>query len=162
MTIEMNYYSVKEEELDVLALAPVWVILLVAGADGNIDRKEKQEALSIMQRWCDCIGPESPDLWRDVVQNFETNIRGYQMLLPSDPEKRNEVLVSKINRLNDFIDRLDRAFADRYVAFLRDLANRVATASGGFFRYRTTQAESDRFAGLPMIAYPHAGPESPY
>lgn len=157
MTLEMDFYSVTEEELDVLALAPVWVILLVAGADGNINRKEKQEAVSIMQRWCDCIGPESPDLWRDVVQNFETNIRGYQMLLPTDLEKRNEVLISKIGRLNDFIDRLDRAFADRYVAFLRDLANRVATASGGFFGYRNPQSESARFADLSMIDYPPRG-----
>lgn len=150
----MKHFRVTEEELDILTLAPVWVVLLVAGADGTITRKERQEAQAIMQKWCDCIDSDSPDLWRDLVENFETNIKGYQMLLPADQDRRNEILSSKISQLNSFLNKLDTAFSERYVSFLRDLAQKVANASGGLFGYRNVQAVELKFIELPMIDFP--------
>ncbi|MFT5641934.1 MAG: tellurite resistance protein, partial [Cyclobacteriaceae bacterium] len=42
-----EFENLREDEIDVLLKAPVYVAILIAGADGNIDKSERKEAIEI-------------------------------------------------------------------------------------------------------------------
>jgi tellurite resistance protein len=42
-----EFKDLREDEIEVLMKAPIYVAILIAGADGEIDSTEKKEAISI-------------------------------------------------------------------------------------------------------------------
>ena len=45
-----EFEPLREDEIEVVVKAPVYVAILIAGADGNIDKSERKEAINIARK----------------------------------------------------------------------------------------------------------------
>ena len=95
------------EEKEELSLIPVWVSILIAGADNNFSRKEIKRAVKLTMLKQKDKEKFIVDFYRDVSKKFEVNLKGYISLMPKDVNKRTEFLVGKITKVNDLFNKID-------------------------------------------------------
>ncbi len=146
--------ELNEEELGTLYNAPVWVTLLIAGADSQIEKKEIEEAVSITNLKKKRARKDLIEYYTEVSKNFETNLKGHLALLPEDTKEQAEILIGNLEKLNPILAKIDYSFAVQFYESLKDLANKVAQASGGVMGFLTIGYEESKLVGLKMINKP--------
>ncbi len=146
--------KLNEAELETLYNAPVWVTLLIAGADNKFDKKELQEAISVTHLKERRARQALIDYYREVGRNFEANLKGYISLLPGDVQERTKVLSDNLARLNAILPKLDKSFSVQFYESIKDLAQKVANASGGIMGFLSTGYEESKLLNLKMINDP--------
>lgn len=142
------------EEQDVLNNIPVWITILIAGADNKIDKKEIKEALSITALKKKRARKELLEYYNAISKKFESNLNGYLTLLPEEKDERAKLLIKNISRINPIIGKLDHSFAVQLYESLKDLAKRVAQASGGVMGFLSIGYEESKLVELKMIKDP--------
>jgi hypothetical protein len=142
------------DELDLLKLMPVWVSMLVAGADSKFDKKELRRAILLARSKKEVEEESLRDFYREIAEQFELNFKGYMALLPNDASARNRILVSRITKLNKILPKLDRQFAAAYYHTLKEFALEVAKAAGGVFGIGAINSEEAQYIDLPMLDDP--------
>ncbi|MFN4079278.1 MAG: hypothetical protein ACK4NS_00125 [Saprospiraceae bacterium] len=159
-----EFENLSQEERDALFAAPIWISILVAGADGEFDREER--------RWTDRLvkvksfsKPRALNpYYKEVGEHFWTKIESALAELPADPNRRAEILNERLAKLNDTLAKLPQALgAGLYKSWLT-IADEAARASGGFLRIGSISAAEARWIHLPMlqpIAMPQAAEETP-
>ena len=132
-------------------LIPVWLYILMAGADNKIDLAEIRKSIRIIKE-------EKASLihayYKKVAEKFEVNLKGYIALMPKAKEPGVDFLVRKLERVNYFFLILDKGIAYQLYLSFRDLANKVAHASGGFFGLLSVSQAESSFIDLKMITDP--------
>lgn len=153
--MDILFPDLTKDELDVLFLAPPWVALLIAGADDNIDSKEIKAAEAFVKKK-DEQGEEglTGSFYKKISEKFIIDLLGYKTLLPEDTEKRNKLLIEKLEQLNSIFKKIDLKFAQRYYHDLKDLAISVAEASGGILGLNPVNKREKEFISLEMIHEP--------
>jgi hypothetical protein len=142
------------EETEKLCMAPVWVTLLIAGADQKIEKKEISEAVALVQDKRHGGSMAVNKLFERIQRNFENNINGYLVLFSENGEARQEYLIGQLTLLNSLLRRVDKKFAIEYYRALMDFSRRVAAASGGIFGFGAITEEEEALIDLPMIEDP--------
>ena len=74
--------------------------------------------------------------------------------LPQDAEERNKVITSELRKLNFILPKVDKNFAAKLYASLKDLAKKIAEASGGILGYLSVSYEESKLIELRMINDP--------
>jgi hypothetical protein len=149
MIPELSRLSSSETEL--LYKAPLLVCILIAGADGKIDNKEMNEAITIARdrQW---VRPVLNDYFNDVSVDFEDKIK---MLIQSYPYERNErvtMITAELALLGSVWPKLSQEFSQSFFDSLKFLAQRIASSSGGF--WGKISPEEAELLDLPMIPAP--------
>ena len=88
------------------------------------------------------------------IGKFEKEIKGYVTLLPEDHNKRIQFLLSKLARVNYFFSKLEKDTAYQMYLSYRELANRIAKASGGIFGLLSVSYAESKYVDLKMIDDP--------
>ena len=146
--------NLTQEEIEELYLIPIWVSILIAGADNKIDRSEIKEAIKTANLKLKKENSLIVDYYKEVAAKFEVNLKGYIILMPKDKELRINFLLQKLDRVNYFFSKLEKNFAYQlYLSFL-DFANKVAHASGGIFGLHSVSHEESKYIDLKMINDP--------
>ena len=83
----------REDEIDVVVKAPVYVAILIAGADGNIDKSERKEAINVARNKQTRSREQLGDYYKLVGEGFEDNFNQLIDELPAGTEER----ISAIN-----------------------------------------------------------------
>ena len=143
-----------EDEAEEFYLIPIWVCILIAGADNKIDRSEIKKAIRITKEKQDKENALIIDYYKHVAKKFEINLKGYISLMPQDKEKRIEFLIKKLERVNYFFSKLENEIAYQLYLSFRDIANKVAHASGGIFGLLSVSYAESKYVDLKMIANP--------
>ena len=143
-----------DEEVNVLYNAPVWVTLLIAGADSKIDKKEIKEAISVTRLKKKRARKDLIEYYQEVGENFEANLKGHLTLLPKDLKEQAGLLIANLEKLNPVLNKLDHGFAVHYYESLKDLAEKVAHATGGIMGFLAVGYEESKLVGLKMINNP--------
>ena len=143
-----------EEELAVIYNAPVWVTLLIAGADSRIEKKEIKEAISITKLKMSRARKDLIDYYQHVNKNFENNLIGHLSLLPTDTKAQEGILIDNLKKLNPILDKINPSFAVQFYESLKDLAVKIANASGGVMGLLAVGYEESKVVGLKMINNP--------
>lgn len=146
--------KLSEAELETLYNAPVWVTILIAGADNKFDKKELQEAISVTHLKQKRARQALIDYYKEVSRNFESNLKGYISLLPQDARDRTELLSENLAKLNLILPKLDKSFSTQFYESIKDLAQKVANASGGIMGFLATGYEESKLLNLKMIKDP--------
>jgi len=133
--------------------APILVCILVAGADGHIDRKEIKEAIAVARKQKESASVLSA-FFTIMAEDFEDKIKILIQSYPYESTQRTPLIVEELQGLNQLWTKLDRAFADAYYKMLKNLASRIASSSGGLWGIKTVTQEEARYVALPMIADP--------
>ncbi len=148
------FKNLTSDEKDVLLFAPAWIALLIAGADDHIDGKELKTAIAFINEKKEHAEGKLKAFYEWIAGNFKTDLNGFKELLPKDSEKRNELLVERIKQLNGIFQKTDKIFARQYYQDMKEMALKVAEASGGILGINPVNKKEKEFLSLDMIRDP--------
>ncbi len=142
------------EELEELYLIPVWVSILIAGADNVFAKKEIKMAVKLAWGKAQNGDDLLAGFYGNVARKFEVNMKGYISLMPKDSDERSVFLIKRLTRVNDLFKKIDFEYAHQLYLSFRDFAYHVAQASGGLFGLLSISSEESKFVDLKMIKDP--------
>ena len=143
----------KESEVELMLKAPVLLCILIAGADGTIDRKEIREAINVTVKKKDKTILDS--YFKEVSQDFEDKLKILLQSYPYESNQRSPILIQELSQLNPILRKLDKLFSTAFYDMLKELAEKIAGSSGGFWGMMSVDSEEAKYIRLPMIEDPH-------
>jgi hypothetical protein len=150
-----SFFSVlQEEERQVMFRAPILVSILIAGADDKFDKKEIKEAIDLAKLKLSKSREILKEFYRIVGENYDVKLSDEIDSLPSKAIKRNPIVIAELEKLNKILPKLDRTFAIQFYESIKDIAKRIATASGGILGYMTIDPHERKLMNLKMIKDP--------
>jgi hypothetical protein len=149
-----EFQYLEGEEANLMYKAPVLVTILIAGADDTIDHAEIKEASELAKIKQAKENEVLKDYYAEISDSFERDLKSHINMLPKDTVARNKAIVSELSKLNDILPRLDKRFAVNFYTHLKDLAKKIAEASGGVLGYMAVGKEESEFIELGMIKDP--------
>lgn len=151
----INYLDpLSEEEKLFLQKAPVLVAILIAGADNKIDKSEIKEALRISRYKPIKARILLKDFYSSIGDEFEYNLIEEIASLPREARKRTPLIVEELKKLNTILPKLDRKFAVQFYESMKDIAKKIAKASGGVLGYISVDYAESKLMELKMIKNP--------
>ena len=142
----------KESEVELMLKAPVLLCILIAGADGTIDRKEIKEAINVTVKKKDKTILDS--YFKEVSQDFEDKLKILLQSYPYESTQRSPILIQELSQLNPILRKLDNLFSKAFYDMLKELAEKIAGSSGGFWGMMSVDSEEAKYIRLPMIEDP--------
>jgi hypothetical protein len=148
-----EFNRLTDPEVEIMLKAPVLVCILIAGADGNIDKKEIREAITFAQKRKDSKN-ELAFYFREVSQDFEDKIKIMIQSYPFQPDQRAPIITRELSQLNNILKKIDNTFAVSFYKMLKDIAEKIAASSGGLLGIKTVGEQEAQFLKLSMIENP--------
>jgi len=146
-----EFDKLNNSEVELMLKAPVLICILIAGADGTIDKKEIREAIAHTQK----KSKEAlADYLREISQDFEDKLKILIQSYPSESLQRNPVITEELSQLNAIWKKMDRRFSIMVYQMLKELATKIASSSGGILGMNTITDEEARYVQLSMITDP--------
>lgn len=143
-------------EIDLLLRAPLTACILIAGADGNIDRKEISKAIAVARKKAGAGSQQLAEFFKAVETDFEDKLKIVYQELPTDVTERNALITQELTDLNSILTKVDKGFARDFYNSMRYLASQIASSSGGVLGINSVGEEEARFVELPMLKNPGA------
>ena len=142
----------KESEVELMLKAPILLCILIAGADGTIDRKEIKKAINVTARK---KGKSILDSYfKEVSQDFEDKLKVLLQSYPYESRRRNPLLIEELRQLNPILRKLDILIAKPFYDMLKELAEKIAESSGGLWGMMSVDSEEAKYIRLPMLDDP--------
>ncbi len=94
------------------------------------------------------------DYYKLVGESFESKFNKLIDELPESAEERNKVLTAELRKLNFILPKMDKNFGVKLHASLKELAKKIAEASGGVLGYLSVSYEESKLIELQMIKEP--------
>jgi hypothetical protein len=148
-----EFKNLDSQESEMLLRAPLLVCILIAGADGNIDRKEIHKAISLASQKRESHGILAT-YFQEVFYDFEDKLRILIQSFPYESTQRNPLLVQELSGVSSLLSRIDPEFAKSFYQMLLELAEKIATSSGGWLGIKSIGRQEAVYVKLPMIADP--------
>jgi hypothetical protein len=148
-----EFQTLDDTEIELVLKAPILVCILIAGADGTIDRKEIKEAISLAQKQRKGQSVLS-QYFRELAEDFEDKIKILIQAYPYESTQRNPLIIDELSRLNTLWKRLDKNFSIALYEMLLTLAGKIASSSGGLLGIKTVGEEEAKYLDLPMVKDP--------
>jgi len=152
MIQEFEILSQGEKEL--IFSLPIYVAVLIAGADGNIDNREISKANNLANDKLKNARKDLIEYYTEVNENFEDKLKMAIANLPSETGERQKILVEKLKSSNEIFEKLPKKYAIALYSSLKDIAKKIAEASGGVFGYMSIDFEESKLIELKMIKDP--------
>jgi hypothetical protein len=149
-----EFTELSQEETDLMYSLPIYVAVLIAGADGKIDDSELKKAISIAGHKTKKARKDLLDYYREVNTDYEDKLKMTIANLPSDHKTREKLLIEEISKVNAIFKKIDKAFAVKLYASIKENAKLIAEASGGVFGYMSVGYEESKLIDLKMIKKP--------
>ena len=144
--------SLNETEVELMLKAPVVLCILIAGADGTIDRREIKEAINVTVKKKDKTILDN--YFKEVSQDFEDKLKILLQNYPYQSAQRNPILIQELSELNPILKKLDRSFSKPFYDMLKELAQKIAGSSGGLWGMMSVDSEEAKYIRLPMLDDP--------
>ncbi|MFZ9046101.1 MAG: hypothetical protein ACO2ZZ_09545 [Cyclobacteriaceae bacterium] len=149
-----EFENLREDEVEVLLNAPINVAILIAGADGKIDNTERKEAISVARAKQSRSREQLESYYQQVGERFEAKFNELVEAYPDEAESRNKQITTELRKLNFILPKVDSKFSIKLHASLKDLAKKIAEASGGVLGYLSVSREESQLMELKMINNP--------
>ena len=147
-----QFKALNESEFSQLKEAVVLITVLIAGADGKIEREE----LAWAEKVVDIRSYHQKGILKAFYENidltFADDLKKQIGLLPSNVVERNEIITKELTKINEILAKLDpKLGAGLHKSFL-SLAQHVAKASGGVMGFFTINSAEAKVLNLNMIS----------
>lgn len=152
-----EFKDLTSEEIETMLKIPVLVSILIAGADNDIDKSEMKQAVNISKLKQIKARPSLISYYQEAGTDFEDKLKVLIQQYPVDATERNPLLIKELEKLNDILPKLDNRFAVVFYNSIRDIAKKIAEASGGVLGYMAVGYEESKLIGLDMIKDPSEG-----
>jgi len=147
-------YQLNASEMELVYKSPILVSILIAGADGTIDRKEIKEAIRFAEKKKKRSVSSVSVLIHEIATDFEDKLKILLQSYPYESTQRNPLIVEELAQLNMIWPKLNKAFAQEFYQTLLSIAEKIAASSGGVLGYNAVGAEEARYVNLGMINNP--------
>jgi hypothetical protein len=142
------------EELETLIKAPLLVSILIAGADGQIDRSEIKGAIQSTRKKTQGNSALKA-FYEGVSEDFEDKLKVLIQGYPSNPSARCAQIENELSLLNPILTKVESKLANEIYQSLKTLALNTAKSSGGLFGFTSSIGpEEAKYVELPMIQPP--------
>lgn len=149
-----EFKTLRDDEIEVLLNAPVLVSVLIAGADDKIDKSEIAQAVEIANSKQARAREQLIEYYKAVGVSFEEKFNKYVEELPDSAAARMDIISKELNKLNHILPKIDLNFAIKLYASLKEMAKKIAEASGGVLGYMSVSYEEAKLMELGMIDDP--------
>ena len=149
-----QFGRLSNDEVEFMYKAPILVSILIAGADGEIDRNEIREGLIQAKKKQKSSSMELMELYREIGEDFEDKLKIVLQGYPVEVTQRNAMITEELARLNAVLPKLDKNFSTQYYQSICDLALKIAQSSGGLLGMKSVGAAEARYVKLPMVKDP--------
>ena len=149
-----QFEDLNPEESELMYSLPIYVAVLIAGADGKIDSTEIKKAVTLAGLKEKKARKDLLDFYTHVNTDYEDKIKMTIANFPSGHKEREKMLIDELTKANDVFRKIDKAFAIKLYASLKETAKHIAEASGGVFGYMSVGYEESRLIDLKMIKNP--------
>lgn len=147
-----QFRGISQEEFDTLKESISLITVLIAGADGTIDSKEKAWAEKVTNIRSYALPDGLKEFYLEVGEEFTDRLDGYIDEYDGETELRNKLISERLGSLNVILAKIvDREVAIAFYDSLLSFAKHVARASGGFLSWGSINAQEKRLLGLDMI-----------
>lgn len=147
-----QFKGISEQEYDQLKSAVSLITVLIAGADGSIDRKEKEWAEKVTNIRSYSLPDGLKDFYLEVGQDFQERLDKFIDEYAGETESRNENISRRLSGLNTIFPKIeDRESAIALYESFISFARHVARASGGFLSWGSINVHEKRLMSLEMI-----------
>lgn len=145
-----------DEESKLIYNGPILVTILIAGADDDIDKSEKEKALLManFNYQTFVFEPKIETFYKEVSKNFMGKMTSLLNSLPPTAKDRGPAISKQLEKINDIWPKLDQEFALLYYESLRFLADTIAKASGGVFGVGKVSKDEKKWMALEMLHEP--------
>lgn len=145
-----HFSALSSSDSDLLLKTPALVTVLVAGADQNIDKKEKDWAAKLVHyRTFTTETRHLHEYYEAVQERFEDDLN--QLVANWNGEQSAAQITEQLTGLNDVLPQLDTEVADMLKDSWRSLARKIAEASGGFLGFGSVDENELKVIDLSMI-----------
>ena len=148
-----EFQKLNDTEIELMFKAPILVCILIAGADGNIDRKEIKQAIDVAQKQKKGNDTLS-GYFKDLSQDFEDKIKVLIQSFPYESTQRAPLVIEELAQINILWTKIDSTFAADFYEMLLTLAEKIATSSGGLWGMKSVGEEEAKYMKLPMLNDP--------
>jgi hypothetical protein len=149
-----EFKILRDDEIAVLLKAPVLVSILIAGADDKIDKSEIAQAVDIANTKQSRAREQLIEYYREVGKDFHAKFEKFVEEMPDSADGRSEIITKELRKLNHILPKIENKFAIKLHASLKDMAKKVAEASGGVLGYMSVSYEEAKMMELKMIDDP--------
>lgn len=147
-----DYLSVlTQEEKEKLYEALALITVLIAGADGKIEKKEIDWAEKVAHIRSFKMKQPFKSFYEEVNKNFSDKVLEFVSEMPSGTELRNNKIEARLSELNAIFAKLDPFYGQKIYKGFLSFANQVAKASGGVLGFMSVSKEESKWLNLPMI-----------
>ena len=143
--------TLSQEEQDLLLDALPLVTVLIAGADGKIDKSETSWATKLTDIRSYSNEPELNDFYEKVSGNFAEKLSYLVSQWPADAKAGVKEVSEKLAGLNPILAKVPQALGAKFYTSLTSFAKHIARADGGIFKMWSISKEEEALIGLPMI-----------
>jgi hypothetical protein len=152
MISEFDKLSGSETEL--MLKAPILACILIAGADGDIDRNEIEGAIEVTRKKQRRSQANLLEFYRFVAEDFEDKLKVVIQSYPLKAVQRNPLIVEELSHLNEILPKIDNSFAKAFYKSIKEIALTIAESSGGLLGINKIGDEEAKYVDLPMIKDP--------
>lgn len=149
-----EFKNLSEEEIETMLKVPVLVSILIAGADGTIDKSEIKQAVSLSKIKQTKAREDLIEFYKEAGRDFEDKMKIMITQLPAESSERNPVIIGELEKVNNIFPKLDPKFSEEFYFSIKDMAKKIAEASGGVLGYMAVGYEESKLIGLNMIKDP--------
>jgi len=147
------FSRLENQESELLLKAPILVCILIAGADGDIDRKEIKAAITFVTKDKTSYKNLS-QYFAELSSDFEDKIKILIQSYPFESTQRTPLIVQELAEVNGLWSKLEPVFAAEFYQMLREVASRTATSSGGWLGLSKVDEQEKKYLALPMLQDP--------
>lgn len=144
-------------EVELIYKTPMLVCILIAGADGKIDKKEITEAMKFAEKKQRRSVSSVSLIFKEISKDFEDKFKILVQNYPYEATQRNPLIIEELAGINEIWRKVDKSFAQEYYNTLLSIAEHIASSSGGVLGYNAIGSEEARYLKLSMIKDPSGG-----
>lgn len=149
-----EFESLNNSEIELLLKTPMLVCILIAGADGSIDRKEIKGAIELAQKKQRKGRAALLEYYQIMAEDFEDKLKITIQSYPNEVKRREEAIVAELAELNHVLPKLPVGFASEFYNSMKGIALNIAESSGGILGMNKVGEHEERYINLPMIKQP--------
>lgn len=146
-----NFENIASEDLQVLENAVSQIAVLIAGADGEIDKDETDWATKLMHIRSYSGDKSLQDFYGQVEANFNIKFRDLVKTLSKNTAERQAQLSKDIAQVNAVLAKLDAKTAYHVYHSYMTLAKSIAKSSGGILGFGAVSNAESNWVDLSMI-----------
>ena len=123
-----QFNNLDDREVELMFKAPILVCILIAGADGVIDKSEIKESLTIAKKQTHSKSMLT-HYFEELSQDFEDKVKILIQSYPFEAALRTSTILLELEGLNQIWTKLDKGFAKQFYDALKKIAGQIASSS---------------------------------